>query len=55
LPANDEVKLVLCVRRLLARVLREGKGYFKRATPQDNNGALAPRDRGYAFDCWRDA
>jgi hypothetical protein len=40
-PSNDEVKLVLCVRRLLAQVLREGKGYIKRATPQDHNGALA--------------
>ena len=41
-PANDEVKLVLCVwRLLLAGALREGKGYIKRATPQDDNGVLA--------------
>ncbi len=41
-PANDEVKLVLCVWRLwLARALREGKSYIKSATPQDHNGALA--------------
>gem|GEM_PF-5447234 len=43
-PANDEIKLVLCVWcLLLARALREGKGYIKRATPQDNNGTLACR------------
>jgi hypothetical protein len=40
-PSNDEVKLVLYVRRLLARALRDGKGYIKRATPQDHNGVLA--------------
>jgi hypothetical protein len=42
-PPNNKVKLVLCVRRLLARALRDGKGYIKRATPQDRNGALARR------------
>jgi hypothetical protein len=44
-PANDEVKLVLCVRRLSARALREGKGDIQRATPQDHSGALARRAR----------
>jgi len=39
--ANDEVNLDLCVRRLLARTQREGKGYVKRATLQDHYGALA--------------
>jgi hypothetical protein len=43
--ANDEVNLVLCVRRLLARAQREGKGYVKRTTPQDHDGALAHRAR----------
>jgi hypothetical protein len=39
--ANDEVNLVLCVRRLLARGQRETKGYVKSATLQDHDGALA--------------
>jgi hypothetical protein len=52
-PANDEVKLVLCVRCLLARALREGKGYIKRATPQYHNGALARR-AGDVLDHRRD-
>jgi hypothetical protein len=39
--ANDEVNLVLCMRRLLARAQREAKRYVKSATPQDHDGALA--------------
>jgi hypothetical protein len=38
---NDKINLVLCVRRLLARAQREGKGYIQRATPEDDNGMLA--------------
>jgi hypothetical protein len=33
------------VRRLSARAQREGKGYVKRATPQDHDGALARESR----------
>jgi len=39
--ANDEVNLVLCVWRLLARAQREAKGHVKSATLQDRHGALA--------------
>lgn len=38
--ANDEVNLVLCMRRLLFRNESEGKGYVKGATLQDRDGAL---------------
>jgi hypothetical protein len=43
--ANDEVNLVLRVRRLLARAQREGKGYVKWATPQDHDGVLTRGSR----------
>jgi len=43
--ANDEVNLVLCMRRLLARAQREAKGYIKSATLQDHDGALAREAR----------
>jgi hypothetical protein len=39
--ANDEVNLVLCMRRLLARAQREAKGYVESATLQDHDSALA--------------
>jgi hypothetical protein len=39
--ANDEVNLVPCMRRLLARAQREAKGYVESATLQDHDGALA--------------
>jgi hypothetical protein len=39
--ANDEVNLVLCMRRLLARAQREAKGYVKSATLHNHDGALA--------------
>jgi hypothetical protein len=41
--ANDEVKLVLWVGRLLHRSMRDGKGYIKGATPQDYDSVLARR------------
>ena len=41
---NDEINLVLCVRRLLGGVQGEGKGYIQRATPKDDDGALARWD-----------
>jgi hypothetical protein len=40
-PANNEVDLVLRVRRLLPRALRDGKGYIKGAAPQNHDGVLA--------------
>jgi hypothetical protein len=39
--ANDEVNLVLCMRRLPVRAQREAKGYVKSATLQDHDSALA--------------
>ena len=39
--ANDEVDLVLAMRRLLARAQRERKGYVKRATLQDRNRSFS--------------
>jgi hypothetical protein len=39
--ANDEVDLVLCMRRLLVWAQREAKGYVKSATLQDHDGTLA--------------
>ena len=41
--ANDEVNLVLRVRRLLARAHREGEGYIQRTTPKDADGVLTRR------------
>src|SRR5580692_9374930 len=39
--ANDEVNLVLCMRRLLVRAQGEAKGYVESAALQDHDGALA--------------
>jgi hypothetical protein len=39
--ANDEVNLVLRMRRLLAGPQREAKGNVKSPTLQDHDGALA--------------
>jgi hypothetical protein len=50
--ANDEVSLVLCVRRLLARAQREGKGYVKRATPQDHHFGYVFTVNGKSFTGW---
>lgn len=41
--ANDEVDLVLCVRRLRAWAHREGEGYIQRATPKGDNSMLGRR------------
>ena len=41
--ANDEVNLVLCVRRLRARTCGEGKGYIQRATPKGDDSMLRGR------------
>jgi len=41
--ANDEVNLILCVRRLPARVHRDGEGYIQRTPPKCGDGVLGRR------------
>jgi len=41
---NDEINLVLYVRRLPGGAQGEGKGYIQRATPKDVDGMLARWD-----------
>ena len=41
--ANDEVNLVLCVRRLRARAHREQESHIQRATPKGDDSMLRRR------------
>lgn len=40
---NDEVDLILCVRRLPARAHREGEGYIQGAMPKGDDSMLSRR------------
>jgi hypothetical protein len=41
---NDEINLILCVRRLLGGAQGEGEGDIQRATVKDDDGVLARWD-----------
>jgi hypothetical protein len=47
---NDEINLILCVRRLLGGAQGKGKGYIQRATPKDDDGVLARWDTRLGLD-----